>query len=425
MKSVRELARSVGTVAAGSAASQAVGILAAPVLGRIYPPEAFGALANVIAVSTIAAVIFGGRFDYAILLPRRERTAEALFAGMTLVGALGGVVGISAVTFLARKGFGGWPRFDGRIASAACVSGVLYVYLAASSALLNRKCRYRRLVAAGVCQAITNAVFSSILGVVGAKGGGLVVGFLAGQVVGCIVARSSLELSGWPGGLRRKARMVVLSMWRFRRFPVLSVPAGLVETGAQQVPVLAIGAIFGPAALGVFSMAQRLTRLPLSLVSGAVGTVFRREAAAAWGREQNCRRETTRTALFLATMSIVPAVLLGLFAPTAFKIALGAQWTRSGEVARLLLPALILQFVVSPISNVLFIAGRNAVDLAIQLGLLALTATAFWLAAEWHWSLDKALAAYITVYCTKYLLEGGLAIRWSKGVRRLQPEEAA
>ncbi len=72
-------ARDVATMAVGTIASQGMTLLAMPILSRLYFPEDFGALAVFMAVSGIAATALTLRYETAILLPKKEEEAGALF----------------------------------------------------------------------------------------------------------------------------------------------------------------------------------------------------------------------------------------------------------------------------------------------------------------------------------------------------------
>lgn len=411
------LLRAVSMVMTGSALTQAIPVLAAPLMTRLFDATAFGRLAALISLSALFAVAFGGRYDFAIILPKYHSSGVALFAAATFIAwtaaavVAAGAAGAGALGAVS-TGLWSWPT----IATAA-MSGALQVTWTSSINLLNRFRRYRDIARAGVFQSLSNVLLSGAIGVSLASEWGLVLGFVAGQCVGLVFALHAIRPYVQFRSKRRCVTAILIVMRRFRHFPKYSLPAGIVETGALQVPVIAIGSMYGGEALGLFSVAQRLTRLPLTLLSGSVGTVFRREAAAQYIATGSCRGEVKRTLALLLLVSIIPGVTLLLFSETLFGLVLGREWRPAGAIVRVLLPALLLQFVVSPVSNVIFVAAKNVADFAIQASTFAFSVAVFGAAYWLDWPLPVALGLYVGVYCLKYITEASLAYRWSVAQR--------
>src|SRR5690606_4153532 len=79
--------RGMTTLALGVAVARGIGIIAIPVLTRLYTPEDFGALSVFVAVIAILAPILSLRYVAALPLPRRNSTAANLFVlSMGLIG---------------------------------------------------------------------------------------------------------------------------------------------------------------------------------------------------------------------------------------------------------------------------------------------------------------------------------------------------
>src|SRR5262245_8313247 len=71
--------RSVSVLASGTAAGQALALLAAPLLTRLYSPADFGHLQLYVSIMTFAMLTSTWRYELAILLPKaNEEAAEVL-----------------------------------------------------------------------------------------------------------------------------------------------------------------------------------------------------------------------------------------------------------------------------------------------------------------------------------------------------------
>ena len=70
-----EFIRNSLTLVSGNTIAQLIPLLAEPVLTRLFPPEDFGLLALFISISSLFAVIATGRYELAVMLPKKEEEA--------------------------------------------------------------------------------------------------------------------------------------------------------------------------------------------------------------------------------------------------------------------------------------------------------------------------------------------------------------
>jgi len=80
IKPKAEFTRNVLTLMTGTTIAQAIPIAISPILTRIYTPEDFGILALFMAVSSIFGSIANGRYELAIMLPKKDEDAINIFA---------------------------------------------------------------------------------------------------------------------------------------------------------------------------------------------------------------------------------------------------------------------------------------------------------------------------------------------------------
>lgn len=92
--------RNVAVLAGGTAAGQAIVVLASPVLTRLYTPEDFGVLAVYASLLCVLSTVATLRYELAIPLPKRDEDAAALVV-LCLVIVLG-------MSLLVAMGFGFW-----------------------------------------------------------------------------------------------------------------------------------------------------------------------------------------------------------------------------------------------------------------------------------------------------------------------------
>ena len=78
LKPKSEFSRNVLTLMTGTTIAQAIPIAISPILTRIYTPEDFGVFALYMAIAAIISVVSTGRYEMAIMLPKRNEDVNAI-----------------------------------------------------------------------------------------------------------------------------------------------------------------------------------------------------------------------------------------------------------------------------------------------------------------------------------------------------------
>ena len=80
----KDFAKNIRTLFTGSSISVGVSLISIPILTRLYTPSEFGGVAFYIALAQLVGVFVSGKFDFALMAPRKQ--------GDALRVALGGVI---------------------------------------------------------------------------------------------------------------------------------------------------------------------------------------------------------------------------------------------------------------------------------------------------------------------------------------------
>ena len=182
-----EFYKNVAKLLTGSVIAQAVPLLFAPVLTRIYSPEEFGVLGVYIALVTIIGVIVTGRYELAITQPKDDKDGKSLFFISIFVSLL---VSLSSFAFIL--------IFDDLIIGTFSEADLsLWLFLIPLSVLLlgvfqslsylnNRHKKYSNIAKSKVTQSFSALGGNLSLSSLSVKGGGLVIGYVVGQFLASI-----------------------------------------------------------------------------------------------------------------------------------------------------------------------------------------------------------------------------------------------
>jgi O-antigen/teichoic acid export membrane protein len=163
-------------------------------------------------------------------------------------------------------------------------------------------------------------------------------------------------------------------------FPGLVLPSALLDLLALTLPVPLIAHYYGPAAAGVFFIAQRLTTLPVSFIGASVADVFHTTIAEAFrNRPAEVKPVLIRTMARLAKLGLMILGPLAIVAPFVCGRLFGGQYAQAGPLAALLFPWCLAQLISSPLSRLLVVADRNALLLLFDVVALGAVLLGFYI----------------------------------------------
>jgi lipopolysaccharide exporter len=368
--------RSVVTLASGTAIAQLLLVVAAPVLTRLYTPSDFGVLAVYSSTLTVLLVLASLRYELAIPLPEDDEVAGSVLALTFLI--LGGMAAlVSVVVWLAGDAFvtavnvPALRPYRWLIPLGFIGAGT---YQALSYWAIRRR-EFGRVARTKLSQGIGQVIAQVGFGIARAGTPGLLVGDVIGRVAGG-VGLGLLALRERPHARVSRASLLAVAT-RYRRFPLLTTWAGLLNIGSLQLPSILFSAGFGAAAAGLYALSFNMLVMPTMLVGQAVGQVFLSRAATFAREPEQLRQLTERTALALFACGLPVFGLVVLAGPRLFATVLGSEWEQAGRYAQVLAPWFVVWLVSNPLSGLLSVRewqgsalAFTAFEFALRLGAL-------------------------------------------------------
>lgn len=406
--------RSVASVLTGTALAQVIPVLGSLVIARQYAPADFGVFAAWLGFVLLLAVMLTGRFETALAIeadgePRRLAVISTLATSLLAACAVSIVLIVTIVSGLKSEWFDRFPV----LMIAALVPTALTIAAAQTwQSWAAAEGSYRALSAMRIAQAAAVTVLQILAGTMYSTGSALAFAHLSGVLLGLLVCTRMMPVGSLPMG---RFRVTLGEFWsRHRRFPLLSLPADGINTAAAQLPVLIIASRFGAETAGLLAMTLRILGAPIGLLGKSVLDVFKRHAAASFRERGECRDDYLRTFRVLLLGSLAFCIVMAVSSEALFAFAFGEAWRKAGTIAVWLLPLFALRFIASPLSYMVYIAGKQHVDLIWQICLLIVTLTSLYVP---H-SHDLALQAYSAGYSLLYVLYLVMSYRFSLGDRR-------
>ncbi|QKT05096.1 lipopolysaccharide biosynthesis protein [Ectothiorhodospiraceae bacterium 2226] len=345
-------ARSVAVVASGTAGAQAITMAFAPLITRIYGPEAFGLLGTFMAIVAVAIPVAALAYPIAIVLPREDRDALGL---VRLSAVLSFAIALLAAAAL-------WTGGDWLTATlgAESVAGFLFLiplamlfaaWMQIAQQWLIRKKEFGVVARSAVAHSLILNTAKSGIGWLHPVGAVLIVLATLGQALhaGLLFIGARRRYQGCAAEREEGSKAPLKKLaYRHRDFPLYRAPQNFINAASQSLPVLMLAAFFGPAAAGFYTLGQMVMGMPSALVGKAVNDVFYPRITEAAHNGENLPQHIVRATGALLAIGIVPFSLVAMFGPGLFSLVFGGDWAHAGEYARWLALWLLAAFINRP-----------------------------------------------------------------------------
>ena len=395
--------RDGSVLAAGAAIAQAVTLLTAPIMSRLYDPAAYGLLALVIAVFSIIRLPASLQYEQAVILPKENVDALAITKGGLLL-SIGCLIAILLASALPLKAWLAHHE-SAQVIDLLPLMGLLVLPISMTSfwaAWLTRKQAYPALSASRLFGTLASTAVAMAIGFFWHSEWGLLVGYVAGSAVTLGIVLWSVSRTGGMVFLRVPRKAAIEQLRRYHRFPLYSMPNQLANQFVRSAPIFLLTSLAGAVPVGLFSMANRLLEAPTGLFVNALAEVFVQRASKQLAETGECRTLYTRTFWALLALGLPAALILTIFAPDILALLLGERWREAGDYSRVLCWLCLFRAVCGPLSTVFIAAQRQAEDLALQLGGLVVTMAAMFAAYSVNPAPLSILAGYVFGYCSMY-----------------------
>jgi O-antigen/teichoic acid export membrane protein len=365
---VSDFFKNVATVISGTTLAQIISLAIYLIITRIYTPDDLGVYALFMSIITITVIIASGKYELAVMLPRKDSDAMnlvALGAVISIITSL--VLLVTAICFhhpiallLGNEKIEFWLYF---IPLATFLNGI-YQSLNYWS---NRYKRYRNITAANLGQSLVNSAAKLGLGAIVKGPLGLITGALAGQLAGFSIFGASF-LRHDREKLKQVSASGIMNVAReYKMFPKYNMLHGIINNFSGSLPVFILTSYFSSAVAGLYSLGLTMLFRPLNLVGGAIKQVLSQQIIQKQNNGEMILPDLKKILKKLLQFSLIPFLVLGFFAPFIFKVVFGGDWEEAGRYTQLITIWLFLVLLCAPYSFLpdLFRRQRKAMMLEV------------------------------------------------------------
>lgn len=395
--------QNIAVVTGGNVTAKLIGIIAAPIITRLYTPEDYGIFSVFLSVVGIVGSLATLRYAVTIPIAKEEKLADNILKLCFLL-----TLSLSIIWFIGIALFG---KFFTVQFSAEQLQPYLWlmpvvflgkgVYVALNNwAVRTRK--FRLITRTKVSQGVSSAGVKIGLGALGVTPLGLFLGHIAQEAAGITSLFSKL--------IQLKPELLKTFSWseikyaakRYKKFPLVQSWSQLLLALGAQLPVLLIGAFYGVEVVGVFGLAQNMINMPMDLIGQSVAQVYYAEISK-YGKNNPEKIYKLSVSIIkkLFWVGLVPVGLLIAFGPWVFKLVFGPEWIDAGVYARFLSILILTRFISSPIANIFNVYEKQSLQLTLNIIRVVLVFAAFYTSNLFKLSALNSIGIYsilMTVY---------------------------
>jgi PST family polysaccharide transporter len=385
MASQRQAARATFWKTVEGGATQGISFIVVLLLARLLGPANYGLVALASAIALFGQILLGQTFSESLVQAKHLEPAHTTSLFWMLLGF--GVLSCGVVLIAA-----GWlsQLFDlpalAPVLRALSPLLVLTALQAVPTALFKRDLDFRALAQASM----GGSLLGGLVGVALAFAG-----FGAWALVANLLVQNSVVTMGiWRQSpfrpMLRFSLPHVRELWSYGQYTFL---LRIAVFTTNQGPRILIGYLYGPAALGAFSLGLRIVENIFQLLTLPAANVLVPVIARIRDEPKRLERAVLG-ATVLTAASAIPAYLgLALIAPVAVPLAFGKHWAESATIVQILCLVGVSMSISQISRSIVAGLGRPQINLAISVT-AAIVNVALVLATA-HWGMVATSAALV------------------------------
>lgn len=355
------------TLIKGSLLAQGISIAISPILTRLYAPEDFGLFALYGSIVGVLAVVATGRYEMAIVLPKKDESAKSLTKLSLFIAFC-----FALLLLLLVLCFGDF--FTEKLGNPAIKP---WLYLVPVSVLVislynvynywcTRSKQYKHLSNSRIVHSTSNGSINLLGGLFNVGPAGLI----SGQFLGFLFSGIYLKIISFGPYKKIENTEISKVLKEYKDFPLKSGLSGLLNILANQLPVMLIGVYFGPIVLGFYALILKVLNLPLTMIGKSVSQVFFQAVSDAENNNENTSVLVRSTSIKLFLLIIGPMTILMLFGEELFCFVFGDEWMEAGYLAKYFALFYITRFVFYSQSSLFAVKRKLGIELVLNTTLL-------------------------------------------------------
>ncbi len=365
-----EILKHIVVLLQGTVIAQVIVILSQLFLRRIFSVSDFGIMALYASAVGILSMLATGRYEMAIVLPKEDKNARTIFRISMTISLIFNAFLLLILVFSADAILDLIVRHElvdpAKVTNMSMLSALIYLIpvgvftlclFNAYNYLFTRQKAYKQLSKSRIAQATSTNGISALLGLASVGFIGLFFGYVLGLLTSVIfLSMSKLRLLKGDRGNTRE------NLKNYRDFPYKSVPSGIINMLALQLPTFFIFSFYGAEVLGIFDIITRVLNTPVTMVGPFVSQVFYQKVSADLNEGNPISGYIKKFASRLFLFMLIPMSIIFFFGEPIFAFVFGEEYRISGKISSYFALYFLVRFVYYSLSTFFSAVRRIGVE---------------------------------------------------------------
>jgi O-antigen/teichoic acid export membrane protein len=381
----------------GNVISQVIPFLLMPILTRLYSPTEFGGLAIFVSLTLVLSECVTGKYELAILLPKKEEKAIELAQATIFFNFLSSFF-LLLIIFLLKnpilkildieQSVGNWIYF---LPIVIFFNGLYEIYKDYSL----RVQEYNRITKSFIERAISTNISQLIFGIIRFTSNGLILGKIVSSLISNIeVAIVYFKQKNKYLLKKFNYKDSIRLLKEYRDFPAYSMPSSVLTTFSFQLILISIPILFTNSIAGYYLLAQRILNIPTSIIGNSMRQVYFKDFSEIGKDIKTLQQKAWELFKKLLIIGAFPTCIIISAGPFLFSLCFGQEWAIAGKYAQILSYWYLLIFITGPISALLIVLRKQKQALIFQSISIALKAGLIIICYILKFSIEKTLISF-------------------------------
>lgn len=350
----------------GTALSQGILIAATPILTRLFTPENFGFLALYLAFVGTISVVSSWKYELAIMLPEDEEDAKALVFLSIIITIFTSLI-VFIILFIFKGYLGAITEniklFIWLVPLGILINGLLQIFVTWGA----RNEQYKSVANTRVAQSSVTVLSQLSLGVISLSSLSLIYGNILGIFSSLIYLVYQTSKKHYIQLTNISKKRITENLSKYRNFPKFQSTSVLINSLSQHLPIILLSMFYSAEIAGFYSLTHRALTTPARLLGNSVRQVYFQRASKIFNKNESIRQILSKSTFGLIKVSIVPFVIVAIFAQSIFIFVFGKEWIVSGIYAQLIIVYIFALTVNPPAVMTLQILGMQKFSMVYEI----------------------------------------------------------
>ena len=336
-------------IMSSSSLAQLTVICITPLLTQFFSPEEFGIYGFYISVCTIFGSIANGKFDIAIMLPKRNIDSVNIFFLSILISFTFSFLILIIIYLFKNIIF----RDDYLVfVKLYYVFPITIFFIGVNNSILsffNRQTAYNEIAKNNVIKSTTNSFSSLFLGIKKIATG-MIIGNLISLTVSLLVNLSYIKNKISKRDIKKT--LIISNFNKYIDFIRFSTISNFFNSVSNFGVTTIIILFFGPKIAGLYFLAEKIFAVPISILTSSISQVYFEKASKLFYKNKFELLQLTLKIQKNIFKILFPSLLfLCLFGEILLNI-LGEEWSKAGAILKFISVYILFKNIYSPISHI-------------------------------------------------------------------------